>query len=48
MVPMIKQFDTHGEPIRIHGVKHTVKNYARCATLRHTHCIFSVVVKVPD
>jgi hypothetical protein len=28
MVPMIKQFDTNGEPVRIHGVKHTVKNYA--------------------
>ena len=28
MVPMIKQFDTNGEPIRIDGVKHTVKNYA--------------------
>ena len=28
MVPMIKQFDTHGEPIRVHGVKHTAKNYA--------------------
>jgi hypothetical protein len=28
MVPMIKQFDTHGEPIRVDGVKHTVKNYA--------------------
>jgi len=27
-VPMIKQFDTHGEPIRLHGIKHTVKNYA--------------------
>jgi hypothetical protein len=28
MVPMLKQFDIHGEPIRIGGVKHTVKNYA--------------------
>ena len=28
MAPMLKQFDTHGEPIRIGGVKHTVKNYA--------------------
>lgn len=28
MVPMIKQFDTNGEPIRVNGVKHTVKNYA--------------------
>jgi len=28
MQPMIKQFDTHGEPIRVNGVKHTVKNYA--------------------
>lgn len=28
MEPMLKQFDTHGEPIRVHGVKHTVKNYA--------------------
>ena len=28
MVPMIKQFDTDGEPIRLDGVKHTVKNYA--------------------
>jgi hypothetical protein len=28
MVPMLKQFDTHGESIRVGGVKHTVKNYA--------------------
>lgn len=28
MIPMIKQFDTKGEPIRVQGVKHTVKNYA--------------------
>ena len=28
MQPMIKQFDTNGEPIRVNGVKHTVKNYA--------------------
>lgn len=28
MVPMIKQFDTNGEPIRVNGVKHTLKNYA--------------------
>jgi hypothetical protein len=28
MVPMLKQFDTHGEPVRVGGVKHTVKNYA--------------------
>lgn len=28
MVPMIKQFDTHGEPIRVNGTKHTVKDYA--------------------
>jgi len=28
MMPMIKQFDTHGEPIRVNGVKHTVKDYA--------------------
>ena len=28
MAPMIKQFDTNGEPIRVHGVKHTVKNVA--------------------
>ncbi len=28
MVPMIKQFDTNGEPIRVDGVKHTVKNFA--------------------
>ncbi len=27
MEPMIKQFDTNGEPIRINGVKHTVKNF---------------------
>lgn len=27
MLPLIKQFDTNGEPIRINGVKHTVKNY---------------------
>ena len=25
MIPMIKQFDTHGEPIRVNGIKHTVK-----------------------
>lgn len=25
MAPMIKQFDTNGEPIRINGIKHTVK-----------------------
>ena len=25
MVPMIKQFDTNGEPIRINGIKHTAK-----------------------
>jgi hypothetical protein len=29
MMPMIKQFDTNGEPIRVNGVKHTVKDYAR-------------------
>jgi len=28
MIPMLKQFDTHGEPIRVNGVKHTVKDYA--------------------
>ena len=28
MMPMIKQFDTNGEPIRINGIKHTVKDYA--------------------
>jgi len=28
MVPMLKQFDTNGEPIRVDGVKHTVKDYA--------------------
>ena len=28
MAPMIKQFDTSGEPIRVNGVKHTVKNYS--------------------
>jgi len=28
MEPMIKQFDTNGEPLRVNGVKHTVKNYA--------------------
>jgi hypothetical protein len=27
MLPMIKQFDTNGEPIRVNGVKHTVKSY---------------------
>jgi len=27
MQPMIKQFDTNGEPIRVNGIKHTVKNY---------------------
>jgi len=25
MQPMLKQFDTHGEPIRVDGVKHTVR-----------------------
>ena len=28
MMPMIKQFDTNGEPIRVNGVKHTVKDHA--------------------
>ena len=28
MAPMMKQFDTNGEPIWISGVKHTVKDYA--------------------
>jgi hypothetical protein len=28
MVPVIKQFDTNGEPIRVNGVKHTVKDYS--------------------
>jgi hypothetical protein len=28
MVPMLRQFDTNGEPIRVNGVKHTVKSYA--------------------
>ncbi len=28
MAPMIEQFDTNGEPIRVNGVKHTVKDYA--------------------
>jgi hypothetical protein len=28
MAPMLKQFDTKGEPIRVGGVKHTVKDYA--------------------
>ena len=28
MAPMIRQFDTSGEPIRVNGVKHTVKNYS--------------------
>lgn len=28
MGPMLKQFDTKGEPIRVNGVKHTVKAYA--------------------
>ena len=28
MEPMLKQFDTQGEPIRVHGIKHTVKDYA--------------------
>ncbi len=27
MMPMIKQFDTDGEPIRVNGVKHTIKDY---------------------
>ena len=25
MQPMLEQFDTHGEPIRVDGVKHTVR-----------------------
>ena len=25
MAPMLKQFDTNGEPIRINGIKHTVR-----------------------
>jgi hypothetical protein len=29
MAPMLKQFDTNGEPIRVNGIKHTVKDYAR-------------------
>jgi hypothetical protein len=28
MGPMLKQFDTNGEPIRFNGIKHTVKDYA--------------------
>ena len=28
MVPMLKQFDTNGEVIRVNGVKHTMKSYA--------------------
>ena len=28
MVPMLKQFDTNGEPIRVEGIKHTAKDYA--------------------
>ena len=28
MGPMLKQFDTQGEPIRVGGVKHTVKHYS--------------------
>lgn len=28
MKPMLKQFDTNGEPIRVNGVKHTVKHVA--------------------
>jgi len=28
MMPMLKQFDTNGEPIRVNGIKHTVKDYA--------------------
>ena len=28
MEQMIKQFDTKGEPIRVNGIKHTVKDYA--------------------
>ena len=28
MAPMLKQFDTNGEPLRVNGVKHTVKDYA--------------------
>ena len=28
MGPMLKQFDTHGEPIRVNGLKHTVKDNA--------------------
>ena len=46
MGPMLKQFDTNGEPIRVNGVKHTVKNYApqtyetpygQVKVLRHTY-----------
>lgn len=25
MPPMLKQFDTNGEPIRVNGIKHTLK-----------------------
>jgi hypothetical protein len=28
MPPLLKQFDTNGEPIRVNGIKHTVKAYA--------------------
>ena len=28
MGPMIRQFDTQGEPIRVNGVKHTAKVYS--------------------
>ena len=28
MEPILKQFDTHGEPIRVNGIKHTVKHIA--------------------
>ena len=28
MEPMLKQFDTNGEAIRVNGVKHTAKNYS--------------------
>jgi hypothetical protein len=35
MEPMIKQFDTHGEPIRVNGIKHTVNRNA--ALYVHIH-----------
>ena len=36
MVPILKQFDTHGEPIRVNSVKHTVSCVLALRTLKLT------------